>query len=135
MNNIVIIGRLTADPELQETKNGKPYAAVTVAIDRGKDHDGNDMGADFPRVYVYGKTAENMCKYMSKGRQIGIQGRIRTGSYEKDGQTHFTTDVLADRVEFLGSGNQQQSQQQPAQQDDNGAVDGFSAIADDDIPF
>lgn len=134
MNNITIIGRLTADPELLTTNNGKSYAAITVAIDRGKDKDGNDMGADFPRCYVYGKTAENLCKYMSKGRQIGIQGRIRTGSYEKDGQTHYTTDVMADRVEFLGSANQQQKQQQTAQHDDD-AVDGFSAIADDDIPF
>lgn len=132
MNSVNIIGRLTADPELQQTKNGKPFTAVSVAIDRGKDQNGDDMGADFPRVYIYGKTAENVCKYLAKGRQVGVMGRIRTGSYEKDGQTHYTTDIIADRVEFLGSGGNSNSQQPAVHQDD--IPTGFQAL-DDDVPF
>lgn len=102
MNNVTLVGRLTRNPEL---KSGSVIVArFSVAIDRGKDKDGNDRGTDFPNVVVFGKQAENCAKYLEKGRQVAVQGRIQTGSYEKkDGTKVYTTDVVADRVEFLGS--------------------------------
>lgn len=100
MNSVSLVGRLTRDPELREGTTS--VARFSVAIDRGKDKDGNDRGTDFPNIVVFGKQAESCAKYLEKGRQVAIQGRIQTGSYEKDGKKIYTTDVVADRVEFLG---------------------------------
>lgn len=99
MNSVVIIGRLTKEPELRYTPTQMAVCKVTIAVDRI----GKDKGADFIPVTVFGKQAENLDRYMTKGRQIAVQGRIQTGSYEKkDGTKVYTTDVIADRVEFLG---------------------------------
>lgn len=99
MNSVVIIGRLTKEPELRYTPSQMAVCKVTIAVDRI----GKDKGADFIPVTVFGKQAENLDRYMTKGRQIAVQGRIQTGSYEKkDGTKVYTTDVIADRVEFLG---------------------------------
>lgn len=100
MNCVTLVGRLTRDPELREGTTS--VARFSVAIDRGKDKDGNDRGTDFPGIVVFGKQAESCARYLEKGRQVAIQGRIQTGSYEKDGKKIYTTDVVADRVEFLG---------------------------------
>lgn len=150
MNNVILIGRLTKDPEIKYTRDQTAVATFTVAINRGKDKNGEDRGADFPRVVAYGRTAENCERYLAKGRLVGIQGRLQTGSYEnKDGYTVYTTDIIADRVEFLewgdrnegGGGYQNQgcSQQQPSRQEpadtDMGVPEGFRALQDDDIPF
>lgn len=107
MNNVILIGRLTKDPELRCTSGTQmAIATFTLAIDRGKDKNGESKGADFPRVMVFGKSAENCEKFLKKGRLVGIQGRIRTGSYENDyGNKVYTTDVIADRVEFLEWGD------------------------------
>lgn len=150
MNNVTLIGRLTKDPEIRYTRDQTAVATFTVAINRGKDKNGEDRGADFPRVVAYGRTAENCERFLAKGRLVGVQGRIQTGSYtNKDGATVYTTDVVADRVEFLewgdrnegGGGYQNQgcSQQQPSRQEpadsDMGVPEGFRALQDDDIPF
>lgn len=136
MNTVQLIGRIANNLELRYTNSGFACTSFSVALDKGKDKDGNDMGADFPRVTVFGKQAENVCKYLSKGRQIGVVGRLETGSYDKDGQTHFTTTVIAQRVEFLG-GNLQQGNSQPAQAQNYNFGDipaGYEA-AEDDLPF
>lgn len=109
MNKIILIGNLTKDPDLRYTSNQTAVCNFTLAVNRGKDRDGNDKGADFPRIIVYGRTAENCNKYLDKGRKVAIQGRIQTGSYkDKDGKTVYTTDVVAEQVEFLGSGERNQ---------------------------
>lgn len=128
MNSVVLIGRLTKDPELRYTSGTQmAVATFTLAIDRGKDKNGESKGADFPRVMVFGKSAENCEKFLKKGRLVGIQGRIRTGSYENDyGNKVYTTDVIADRVEFLEWGDKpQESSQSPS---------GFAEL-NEDIPF
>lgn len=147
MNNVILIGRLTKDPEIKYTRDQTAVATFTVAINRGKDKNGEDRGADFPRVVAYGRTAENCERYLAKGRLVGIQGRLQTGSYKhKDGYTVYTTDVIADRVEFLewgdrnegGGGGNQDRDQRPAGQDsgkDMGVPEGFRALQDDGIPF
>lgn len=130
MNAVHLIGRLTKDPELKNTQSGLAMCSITIAIDRGKDRDGQSKGADFPRVQVFGKTAENVGKYCSKGRLIGVEGRIQTGSYEKqDGTKVYTTDVVANRVEFLEWGEKKEQSTEQQNQD------GFVPVDENDIPF
>lgn len=119
MNSVILIGRLTRDPELSYTPNTQTAACrITLAVDRPK-HNGDAQGADyvrsadFIRITVWGRQAETCDRYLSKGRQIAVMGRIQTGSYKNcNGETVYTTDVVAERVEFLGGNNQQQSQPQ-----------------------
>ena len=110
MNSVVLIGRLTRDPELRYTSGTQmAVATFSVAIDRPV-RAGAEKQTDFPRVTVFGKQAENCEKYLKKGRLVGVQGRLQTGSYtNKDGATVYTTDVVADRVEFLEWGDRPQS--------------------------
>ena len=136
MNSVTLIGRLTKDPEVRygaESQNA--YCRMTIAIDRGKDRNGEDMGADFPSVVCFGKTAENCERFLKKGRLVGVSGRIRTGKYEKDGRTVYTTDIYADRVEFLEWGDRENSQAKSEPQGGSQLPGGFSALTDDDIPF
>lgn len=101
MNAVALIGRLTKDPEVRYTQEGKAIAQMTVAIDRPPRKDGTKE-TDFPRITVFGKQAENCEKYLKKGRLVGINGRIQTGSYtNKNGEKVYTTDVVAEKVEFL----------------------------------
>jgi len=108
MNSVVLIGRLTRDPEVRYTAATQmAVATFTVAIDRPV-RAGGEKQTDFPRVTVFGKQAENCEKYLAKGRLVGVQGRLQTGSYQnRDGATVYTTDVVADRVEFLEWGDRQ----------------------------
>lgn len=135
MNSVSLVGRLTRDPELKEGTTS--VARFSIAIDRGKDRDGNDRGTDFPNVVVFGKQAESCAKYLEKGRQVAITGRIQTGSYTKqDGTKVYTTDVVADRVEFIGS--KSEGQQAKPKAEDTDIPEGFHAYdeADDgNIPF
>lgn len=128
MNTVNLIGNLTRDPEIRYTSGAEPMAIATftLAINRAKD------GADFPRVKCFGRTAENCERYLSKGRKVAVTGRIQTGSYEKDGRKVYTTDVVAERVEFLNGVDQ------------SGADTGREEIADprgqfaqldDDVPW
>ena len=111
MNSVHIIGRLTKDPQISYISDTQTAVArFSVAISRGKDKDGNDKGADFPNVVVFGKQAENCERYLSKGKLVGIEGRLQTGSYEKDGRKVYTTDVIANRVEFLEWDNKEKSE-------------------------
>ena len=105
MNSVVLIGRLARDPELSYTPNTQTAVTrFTIAVDRPR-RQGEDQGADFIRVTVFGRQAETCDRYLSKGRQAAVQGRIQTGSYKnREGVTVYTTEVIADRVEFLGSG-------------------------------
>lgn len=129
MNQVIISGRLTKDVETKYTQQGMAVARFTVALDRGKDKNGQDRGADFPSVVAFGKTAENLEKFSGKGLRVAVTGHLQTGNFEKDGQKHYTTDVIADRVEFIDWKNSQQGSQQA-----DYAPEGFSAL-DEDIPF
>lgn len=135
MNNVTLIGRLTRDPEVRYN-NDLAIARFSIAINRMPGRDGQDRGADFINIVVFGRQAENCERFLEKGRQVAIQGRIQTGSYtNKDGNTVYTTDVVADRVEFLG-GNTRSSQDGGASGAASGGIhEGFEAIEDDDIPF
>lgn len=137
MNNVVLIGRLTKDPELRyipESQNA--VAAFTIAVDRPFS---KEKQADFIRITVFGKPAENCERFLAKGRLAGIQGRLQTGSYKnKEGATVYTTDVVAERVEFLEWGDNSVAKKKAGEnfQQTPGLPEGFQALEeDDDIPF
>ena len=103
MNSVILIGRLARDTELNYTPNTQTAVCrFTLAVDRPK-KDGEDAGADFIRITVWGRQGENCHKYLSKGKQCGVLGHIQTGSYKKNGETVYTTEVVAERVEFMGN--------------------------------
>ncbi|WP_432405884.1 single-stranded DNA-binding protein [Wukongibacter sp. M2B1] len=141
MNNVVMIGRLTRDPELRFTAgSGKAVATFTIAVNR---QFSKNNEADFFRVVVWGKSGENCANYLAKGRLVGIQGRVQNNNYETNtGEKRYTTEIVADRVEFLesGKGNRTQNNNNnnfsPEFPDFNDGADGFQAIEDDDdVPF
>lgn len=121
INRVVIVGRLTKDPELRYTPSGVPMARFTVAVNRTFSNQQGDKEADFIGCIAWRKQAENLANFMRKGSLIGVEGRIQTGSYEgQDGKRVYTTDVVADSVQFLeprGGGGQQNMQ--PQQQYNN----------------
>lgn len=143
MNSVNLIGRLTRDPEVRWSNGIEPSAIATfsIAIDRPIKRDGTKE-ADYPRITVFGKQAENCEKYLSKGRMVGIVGRIQTGSYtNKAGDKVYTTDIIAERVEFLDKAEQaytpqtQEPRQTYQQQPRMAQPIGWSQVDDDDIPF
>lgn len=106
MNHVSLIGRLTKDLELQKTNSGKSVVKFTLAVNRRFKAEGQPE-ADFIRCIAWGKTADVMCQYLGKGSQIGIDGRIETGQYQdKNGATVYTTDIVVENFDFLGSKNE-----------------------------
>ena len=101
MNKVVLVGRLTRDPETRQAGE-TTVPRISIAVDRRYKHDGGQT-ADFPSVVAFGKTAEFIEKYFHKGMKIALEGRLQTGSYEKDGKRIYTTDVIAEAVEFAES--------------------------------
>ena len=100
MNSCHFIGRLTKDIELKYANSGMAFASFTLAVNRQFKKEGEERQADFLSCKVFGKTAEFMNNFFSKGRQIGVDGRIQTGSYDKDGVKVYTTDVMVEKVYF-----------------------------------
>ena len=140
MNSCVLIGRVCNEISVRYTSGTQTAVATfTLAVDRPV-KSGEEKKTDFPRITVFGKQAENCEKYLAKGSLVGIHGRIQTGSYtNKDGATVYTTDVVADRVEFLGNKGGGQSEAYraaaaPLAEDQEGVPQGFAAI-DEEIPF
>lgn len=105
MNKVIMIGRLTKDPELRYTNSGKAVANYTLAVDRDYKKEGQP-DADFIRCVAYDKGGEFAGKYLKKGTKIAIVGHIQTGSHEKNGQKVFTTDVIVEHHEFCESKKQ-----------------------------
>ena len=147
MNSVILIGRLTRDPEIRYTASQMAVATFSLAVDRPV-RAGEERKTDFPRITVFGKQAENCERFIGKGRLVAVQGRLQTGSYQnKNGDTVYTTDVIADRVQFLDRGDNQtgsnyrhdqvSSFSSPEPQSDFGndfIPDSFQAI-DEDVPF
>jgi len=94
MNTVILTGRIASDLDIRYTQSQMGVLKFPLAV-QGKDR------TDFPRITVFGKQAENTANYCHKGSQIGVVGRVQTGKYEKDGNTVYTQDIIADRVEFL----------------------------------
>jgi len=106
INKVILIGNLGADPELKYTPSSRALCNLRIATTEVfKDKSGQRQErTEWHRVTVWGDQAENCSKYLSKGRSVYIEGKLQTRSYEKEGQKHYATDVVADRVVFLGGG-------------------------------
>ncbi|WP_301400712.1 single-stranded DNA-binding protein [Staphylococcus haemolyticus] len=148
INRVILVGRLTKDPEYRTTPNGTDVANFTLAVNRNFKSKNGEQQADFINVVVFRNQAQNVNNYLSKGSLAGVDGRIQSRSYEnKEGQRVFVTEVVADSVQFLEPKNDNQknnqSQQQRGQaptgnnpfgngmQNANGPIE----ITDDDLPF
>ncbi len=146
MNKVILVGRLTRDPEVKNTTTGKAVATFTLAVDRRFKNKDGQKEADFVPIVVWGRQAEIVGQYLSKGSQIGVSGRLQVRSYDaQDGQRRYVTEVVADEVTFLSTSNRKESsggyQQAPAPRSDNntsamGLDEDFHLMADDDdVPF
>lgn len=147
MNQVVLIGRLVRDPELRFIAgSGRAVTNFTLAVDKGMSRDKKaelqaqgKPTADFIRIVAWGKTAELCANYLSKGSQVAVNGSINTGQYKtQSGETRYTTDVVANNVEFIGSRNDNRQAEQSNDDFSMGGMDtsDFQAIEDDDdIPF
>lgn len=120
MNNVVIIGRLTSDPELKQNEK-YTQCKFTLAVNRIKE------GTDFINCIAWNKQAELINKYLHKGNQVAIEGRIQTGSYEKDGVKHYTTDVIVQGLNFIGSN------EKVVEKEEDDIFKGKSSIKTDEI--
>ena len=124
INRVVLVGRLTRDPELKYTTNGIANLRFSVAVNRTFTNQSGERQADFINCVAWRAQAENMAKFLRKGSLIGVEGRIETGSYQaQDGTTRYTTDVIADSVQFLEPRSQQTG---GGFQDQNASAGGFN---------
>ncbi|WP_449622076.1 single-stranded DNA-binding protein [Robertmurraya sp. Marseille-Q9965] len=162
MNRVVLVGRLTKDPELRYTPNGVPVATFTLAVNRTFSNQQGEREADFINCVIWRRPAENVANFLKKGSLAGVDGRIQTRNYEgQDGKRVYVTEVVAESVQFLepkggsggnagGFGGQGQgapygNQNQPSRNDNQGGYtrideDPFAGggqidISDDDLPF
>lgn len=110
MNQVILIGNLTRDPDLKYTtgQNQTAVCRFALAIEDGY---GDKKKVSYPSIVVFGKAAENCDKYLAKGKKCAVVGKIQTGSYEKDGRKIYTTDVVANSVEFLSSAEKKDNSQ------------------------
>lgn len=128
MNNVVLMGRLTKDPDVRTSTAGLDIARYTLAVDRRFKRDGEPT-ADFIQCAAFGKTASFAEKYLKKGVKIAISGRLQTGSYEGKNGKVFTTEVIVESQEFCERKEQTATEKEPA-------TDDFTSIPDDaDLPF
>lgn len=151
LNRVVLVGRLTRDPELRYTPNGVAVANFNIAVNRPFTNQQGEREADFINCVIWRKPAENLANYMKKGSLIGVDGRIQTRSYEgQDGKRVYVTEVMAESVQFLESkgssssaymntSNDQQRQGgfEPSRKEDNPFEDSGEPVdlSDDDLPF
>ena len=139
VNKVIVVGNLGADPELKHTQGGTAVCRLSVATTRtwnNSQTNEKQQETEWHRITVWGKSAENCEKYLSKGRQVYVEGRLRTSSYEKDGQKHWSTEIVAEQVQFLGGKGDNQGGGGGRGGDDGPPPDNYeSNDPDDDIPF
>ena len=136
MNEVILMGRLTSDPELRQTQSGIASCRFTVAVNRKfADKNTGERQADFINCVAWKQTAEFISKYFDKGSMICVEGSLRTGSYKDknhDDVTHYTTDLNVDNAEFCGSKSKNSN---TANSDFSNLSDFEEIIGDDDTPF
>ncbi len=140
LNSIIIMGRLTADPELRSTSSGLSVTSFTVAVDRGYVRAGEERKADFIPVVAWREKADFVSKYFRKGSMIAVQGSLQSRSYEdKNGNKRVAYEIIADQVSFCGSkaesGTGNYDSVSPSSYNNSSADDFSSVVEDDDLPF
>ena len=131
MNKVILMGRLTKDPEVRYTNGGKTIGSFSIAVDRRFKSEGQPE-ADFFTCVSFGKLAEFTEKYLKKGTKILLGGQLQNNNYEKDGVKHYSTQILAEEIEFAESKRTQQTEESSGKSED------FMAIPDDagdELPF
>ncbi len=139
MNRVILVGRITKDPELKMTQSNIPVCSFTLAVNRQFTDQSGERQADFIQCVVWRKQAENLERFVKKGALLGVEGRIQTRQYETDNGTRYVTEVLCDSIQFLES----RSDSEPKQvQEDNPSVDNDEfyetskqLAAEEDLPF
>ena len=137
INNVVLVGRLTREPELKKTQSGVSFVNFTVAVNRTYTDQSGERQADFISCVVWRAQADNLARYMRQGSLIGIEGRIQTRTYESEQGTRYITEIVANSIQFLetkSTQSQQQSSQSSKNNDDYYDVS-QDIITDDDLPF
>ncbi len=148
MNRVVLVGRLTKDPEMRTTTSGISQTRFTIAVNRRTANQNGQREADFISCVAWRGTAETIAKYLKKGREIAVEGRLQTGSYDaQDGTKRYTTDVVVDNFTFIGGGSSDVSVENESSSSSNIeestdiSEDPFKnfgeevALSDDDLPF
>lgn len=131
VNKVILIGNLGRDPKISYSQQGLAVANFPIATSEqwtDKNTGGRQEKTEWHKVVAFGKPAETIAKYLSKGRQVYIEGRLQTRSYEKDGQTHYTTEVVVTSFQFLGTGTSAGTGGSSGRQQRH-------APMDDEIPF
>lgn len=132
MNKVFLVGNLTKDPEMRQTKNGANVCDFRIAINRRKNKDGVQE-ADFLTIQTWNGLAENCQKYLHKGSKVAVDGQIRTRNYEaQDGTKRYVTEILADNVEFLTRG---EAAPQNSQHETDTYTETFTETSDDGLPW
>ena len=145
VNKVIVVGNLGRDPELRYTQGGSPVCNLAVATSRRYTNRNNETveETEWHRVVVWGKQAEHCNNYLAKGRQVYVEGRLKTSSYDRDGQRHYSTDIIAETVQFLGGrgGGGDFGGGSGGQRSGGGGFGGgqqgggYADDLDDDIPF
>lgn len=149
INRVVLVGRLTKDPEVRYTSSNIAYARFTIAVNRTFAAQSGEREADFIQCIAWRKQAENLARFVRKGSLVGVEGRIQSGSYDdKDGIRKYTTDVVCDSVQFLEPKNQDDSEPQYIPRDPREYNDTYEErpverrqstpsidVSEDDLPF
>lgn len=147
MNKVILIGRLTKDPEMRSTMSGVNVTRFTIAVNRTFQDQNGERQADFLNCIAWRRQAENIAKYCTKGTQVAVEGRIQTGSYDaQDGTKRYTTDIICDNVTFLSPKSADNSSANNFEQKENLQTSDISedpfkdftdeiALSDDDLPF
>lgn len=134
INKVILVGRISNDITINKSQSGTSMCNFSIAVDRymGKD---KEKATDFIRCTAFGSTADILGKYAGKGKQVAVEGNIKTGSYEKDGVKHYTQDVQIDKVELLG-GKSDGNATQPAQAKvETTPTTPIESASESDIPF
>lgn len=139
MNKVILIGRLTKDVELRYTQtNNTAVASFSLAVNRKFVKHGEERQADFFNIIAWNKLAENISKYLFKGNQVAISGRLETRSWDDpNGQKHYVTEVIAEEIDFIGSKNKQNNEailNSPTPINKNDDTSDFICNGDD-LPF
>lgn len=138
MNKVVLVGRLTRDVELRENEGGTKIARFNVAVSRNYKNKEGKYDADFISCVAYRNTAEFVEKYFHKGDGIIVEGRIQTGSYEKDGEKKYITDIVVENVEYNGKAKEGTSEDVENAADITSTYDNLDkevSLSDEDLPF